>query len=140
MTWTCGDRSSAGACVQLFVAGRASAEGSSPASSTGGDGRDSARDVGGFRLHVCAARPSVDSTEEVVAGAVAADAVLGALGAAGDGGNRLQHAVPLVGGAKPGRRGVGCDQLTKNREPLLEADVAKEFLKCGTAWAGVARI
>ena len=47
-------------------------------------------------------RPSIPP-EQVAAGAVAADAVLGAQRAAADGGDRLQHVVSLVCGAELGR-------------------------------------
>jgi hypothetical protein len=63
-------------------------------------------------------RPSIPP-EKLFAGAVAADALLGAIGTAADGGDPLQHAVPLIRGAESGRRGVGCNQLHEERGPAV---------------------
>ncbi len=64
-----------------------------------------------------------------VAGAVAADAVFDSQRTTADGGDRLQQrAVPLVCGIELGRRGVDATTFTKNRDRLLEAEVAEEFL------------
>lgn len=72
------DRSSATGYVQLLVAGAEGAEGPSPAGSAGHDRRDSALDITALRCHVCRARSAVDSTGEAAAGAIVADALLGA--------------------------------------------------------------
>src|ERR1019366_7456720 len=63
-------------------------------------------------------RAAVDRTGEVVAGAAAASAVLGAQRTAVDGTARLQSAVPLVRGLEHGRRHLGCDRVhQKPRAP-----------------------
>src|SRR6266542_927898 len=54
-------------------------------------------------------------TGEIVAGAPAAGAVLGAKRTAVDGTTRLQPAVPLVRGLEHGRRHLGCDRV--HQEP-----------------------
>src|SRR5271170_3884731 len=74
-------------------------------------------------------RAAVDSAGKAASGAVAADAVLGAQRAAADGGDQLQHSVPVVCGAEPGREGVGRDHLHQEPRPFAgSGGVAKEFL------------
>jgi transposase len=53
-----------------------------------------------------------------------------------DGRDGLQLAVPLVCRAERGLPGVGCDDIhQKNRDRLLEADIAKELLAVVVAQA-----
>src|SRR5713101_129412 len=85
--------------IQLLIAGSAGAERSSVARDPGHGGRGADPDVGTVRRHVCQRGPAVDCAGKAVAGAVAADAVLGAQRASADGRDGLQPAVPLVCGA-----------------------------------------
>lgn len=80
-------------------------------SGAGDDRRDSARDVGGFRPHVCAAWPSVDSAGEAAADTLVAVALLAAKRAAADGRDRLQRPVRRLIGMNLDDSGVGCDHV-----------------------------
>ena len=73
-------------------------------------------------------RAAVDCTRAAAAGGSAAGVLLDPLGAAVDGAARLQPALPLVRRAGRGRAGVGPPVFSKNRDRLLEADVAAKFL------------
>src|SRR5271154_1069119 len=101
------NRSSAGARVQLFVAGGASSEGPSAAGGAGNDRGGSEGYVVTVRRDVRATGSAVDPSREASAGAVIADSLLSPIGATADGRDRLQHAVPLVCWSESGRGGVG---------------------------------
>src|SRR5581483_9053888 len=62
--------------------------------------------------------PSVDPAGEVAACAVVADVLFGSFGAAADGGDRLQHPLPLVRGAELGRAGLGCNDVYEKPRPI----------------------
>src|ERR1700733_15244653 len=104
-------RSSAESDVQLYVARDAGAEGPSAACDPVHGGRGTFPVVATDRHHVRERWPAIDSAREVVAGAVAADAVLDPQRAATDGKDRLQRAVPLVCGTELGRRSLGRDHV-----------------------------
>ena len=72
--------------------------------------------------------PTVDCAGAVVASAAAADAVLDPQRALADGRDGLQPAVSLVCGAERGCDVWDATVFTKNRDRLLEADIATEFL------------
>ena len=74
--------------------------------------------VATVRQHVRQRGPAVDCAGEVVASAVAADAVLDPQRAAADGTDRLQPAVPLVRGPERGRRGLGRDHVHQEPRPV----------------------
>ena len=73
-----------------------------------------------------AGRPSI--APESCCGRVAADVVLDPQRATADGRDGLQPVVPLVCGAERDDEVWDATVFTKNRDRLLEADVAKEFL------------
>lgn len=72
-------------------------------------------------------RPSV-RPEKALAGAVAASAVLDPRRAFADGRGGLQSSVPLVRGPNADDDVWDATTFTRNRDRLLEAEVAKEFL------------
>src|SRR5437899_936681 len=112
-------RSSAESRIQLFVARGARSPGSSPARDPG-DGRCGTESVvAKLRQHVCQSGPAVDRAGEVVASAVAADAVFDPQRVPSDGRNGLQLAVPLVCRAERGRPGVGRDRFYQEPGPVV---------------------
>ena len=80
----------------------------------------------------------LDPAGAAVAGAAAAGVLFDPLGAAVDGAARLQSAVPLVRRARRRRPGVGCTTFTKNRDRLLDGDIAAKFLTACWPAAGEA--
>ena len=84
--------------------------------------------VAGLQQALCARWPTVDPAGTAAAGAAAASVLHGALGTAVDGATRLQSVVPLV------RRALGDDPVwdatvfCKNRDRLLNGDIAAKFL------------
>jgi hypothetical protein len=90
------------------------------------DGRGGTESVvAKLRHHVCQSGPAFDRAGEVVAGAVAADAVFDPQRAPADGRDGLQLAVPLVCGLNADDPVWDATVFTKNRDRLLQADVAK---------------
>jgi transposase len=71
-------------------------------------------------------RPSI--APEAAAGAASANALLGAIGAIADGGDRLQRAFRWLVGLNLDEAVWDATSFTKNRDRLLDAAVAKEFL------------
>src|SRR5438105_3971048 len=121
-------RSSAESRIQLFVARGAHSPGSSPARDPG-DGRCGTESVvAKLRQHVCQSGPAVDRAGEVVASAVAADAVFDPQRAPSDGRNGLQMLFRWFVGLNADDPVWAATVFTKNRDRLLQADVAKEFL------------
>lgn len=83
---------------------------------------------------VFADRLAVDRAGEAVAYAAVATIPRHPLGAAGDGATRLRPVVPLVRRAWHRRSGVGRIAFSKNRERLLDGEIAPRFM-----WAILAR-
>ena len=79
------------------------------------------------KLYARLGRPSI-APGEAAAGAVAASVLLGAFGAAVDGAAGLQPAVSLVCRAGNGRADLGVTVFTKNRERLVEGEIASKFM------------
>jgi hypothetical protein len=83
-------------------------------------------------------RSAVDSSREVAAGIGFADAGFGPVGAAADGGDRLQHSRCFVG-LNLDEQVWDATSFTKNRD-RLEAAVAREFLTQVAERARAARL
>src|SRR5579864_9587398 len=104
--------------------------------SSGPGGRSLDPIVPAVRQHVRQDGASVDSAGETVAGTAAANAVFDPQRAVVDGGDGLQPAVPWFVGLNTDDEVWEATTFTKNRDRLLEADVAKEFLACVVEQAG----
>ena len=70
-------------------------------------------------------RSAVDPTRAIAAGAAPAGVLHDPVRAPADGAARLQSAVSLVRRARHRRCRLGCDRVLKNRDRLLEGDVAR---------------
>ena len=101
-----------------------------------------------FRGALFAARPAVDSAGEAAAGDAAAGLLLDPLGAPADGAAGVRPVVPLVRRARRRRSGVGPSTFSKNRDRLLDGDIAAKFLapfghrgvrSATTSWHSTAR-
>jgi hypothetical protein len=78
------------------------------------------------QLYAKFGRPSIPP--ETASCAAVAGVLFGALGAAVDGATRLQFAVPLVCRAVADAAVWDATVFTKNRERLIEGDIARKFM------------
>ena len=81
-----------------------------------------------FAGALLAAGPAGHPAGAAAAGAAPAMLLFGSLGAAADGAAGVRPPVPLVRRARGGRSGVGREHFSKNRDRLLEGEVAQRFL------------
>src|SRR5450755_2791301 len=81
-------------------------------------------------MYASVGRPS-NRAGEVVAGAVAADALPHPQRALADGGDGLQPVVPLVRGAERGRRGVGREGVQQEPRPPAGGGCSQAVLGAG---------
>jgi Transposase domain (DUF772) len=72
--------------------------------------------------------PTVDSPREIASRLVVAGLLLGAFGEAVGGAARLQSVVPLVCGLSLDDEVWDETVFTKNRERLIESDIARKFM------------
>src|SRR6516164_8737671 len=114
--------------VQLRELRGAGSKGSSVAADPADCGQGAGGAVAGIRKAVRQTRPTLDPAGETASRFVVAGVLFGALGAAVDGTARLQSAVPLVCRLSLDEAVWDETVFTKNRERLIEGDIARRFM------------